>query len=62
MLALLGVRLSSFYFSVFLLFWLSKTEVCRVLNLTRANSAKHTSVDYADMAVFPVPTLIGFLN
>ena len=37
-------RLFSFYLSVFLLFWLPITEVCRVLNLTIANSAKRLCV------------------
>ena len=37
-------RLFSYYLSVFLLFWLPITEVCRVLNLTIANSAKRLCV------------------
>ena len=63
-------RLSSFYLSVFLIFWLPITGVCRFLNLTIANSARClcaacvrspcTSVDYTmilGMPILPVPTL-----
>ena len=39
-------RLSSFYL-VFLLFWPSITEVCRVLNLTTTNSAKRLCASHS---------------
>ena len=67
--------LSSFYSSVFLLFWLPITRVCRVLYLTIANSAKclctvHirspcTSLDYTmilGVPILPVPTLIELMS